>query len=95
MIESGQIDWAAHRNDTGLLLHEMLRFNDTLNAVLDWAENRQDTLIIVTADHETGGFGFSYSGVNIPKPYSLPGHYSSPTLISATPKYWIKFMHNN
>jgi alkaline phosphatase len=73
MIESGQIDWAAHRNDTGLLLHEMLRFNDTLNAVLDWAENRQDTLIIVTADHETGGFGFSYSGVNIPKPHSLPG----------------------
>jgi alkaline phosphatase len=43
MIESGQIDWAAHRNDTGLLLHEMLCFNDTLNAVLDWAENRQDT----------------------------------------------------
>lgn len=73
MIESGQIDWAAHRNDTGLLLHEMLRFNDTLNAVLDWAENRQDTLIIVTADHETGGFGFSYSGVDIPKPHSLPG----------------------
>jgi alkaline phosphatase len=73
MIESGQIDWAAHRNDTGLLLHEMLRFNDTLNAVLDWAENRQDTLIIVTADHETGGFGFSYSGMNIPKPRALSG----------------------
>ncbi|MDP1770811.1 MAG: alkaline phosphatase [Methylobacter sp.] len=73
MIESGQIDWAAHRNDTGLLLHEMLRFNDTLNAVLDWAENRPDTLIIVTADHETGGFGFSYSGVDIPKPHALPG----------------------
>ncbi len=44
MIEAGQIDWASHRNDTGLLLHEMLRFNDTLNAVLDWAANRQDTL---------------------------------------------------
>ena len=73
MIEAGQIDWAAHRNDTGLLLHEMLRFNDTLNTVLDWAANRQDTLIIVTADHETGGFGFSYSGENIPKPHKLPG----------------------
>ncbi|TAN71283.1 MAG: alkaline phosphatase [Methylobacter sp.] len=73
MIEAGQIDWAAHRNDTGLLLHEMLRFNDTLNGVLDWAENRQDTLIIVTADHETGGLGFSYSGENIPEPRSLPG----------------------
>lgn len=73
MIEAGQIDWASHRNDTGLLLHEMLRFNDTLNTVLDWADNRQDTLIIVTADHETGGFGFSYSADNIPKPRPLPG----------------------
>ena len=73
MIEAGQIDWAAHRNDTGLLLHEMLKFNDTLNTVLDWAANRQDTLIIVTADHETGGFGFSYSGENIPAPHQLPG----------------------
>ena len=73
MIEAGQIDWASHRNDTGLLLHEMLRFNDTLNYVLDWAANRQDTLIIVTADHETGGFGFSYSAENIPKPHKLSG----------------------
>lgn len=73
MIESGQIDWAAHRNDTGLLLHEMLRFNDMLTAVLDWAAEREDTLVVVTADHETGGFGFSYSGVNIPKPHRLPG----------------------
>ena len=73
MIEAGQIDWASHRNDTGLLLHEMLRFNDTLNTVLDWAANRQDTLVIVTADHETGGFGFSYSGENIPKPHKLAG----------------------
>ena len=73
MIEAGQIDWASHRNDTGLLLHEMLRFNDTLNTVLDWAANRQDTLVIVTADHETGGFGFSYSAENIPKPHQLPG----------------------
>jgi alkaline phosphatase len=73
MIEAGQIDWASHRNDTGLLLHEMLRFNDTLNTVLDWAADRQDTLIIVTADHETGGFGFSYSAENIPNPHPLPG----------------------
>ncbi|SJM89302.1 Alkaline phosphatase [Crenothrix polyspora] len=73
MIESGQIDWACHRNDTGLLLHEMLRFNDTLNAVLDWVKNRNDTLVIVTADHETGGFGFSYSNANLPVGRKLPG----------------------
>ncbi|MDD5460413.1 MAG: alkaline phosphatase [Methylococcales bacterium] len=81
MVEAGQIDWASHRNDTGLLLHEMLRFNDTLNTVLDWAANRQDTLVIVTADHETGGFGFSYSAEHIPKPDKLPGRaFSDGTL---------------
>ena len=37
MIESGLIDWAAHYNDTGTMLHEMLRFNETLGYVLDWA----------------------------------------------------------
>jgi len=73
MIEAGQIDWAAHNNDTGTMLHEMLRINETLNYVLDWAKNRNDTLIVVTADHETGGFGFTYSGTNLPEPKNLPG----------------------
>jgi alkaline phosphatase len=73
MIEAGQIDWAAHAHDTGALLHELLRLNETLNYVLDWAEDRNDTLIIVTADHETGGFGFSYSANDLPRPKALPG----------------------
>ena len=71
MIEAGQIDWASHRNDTGLLLHEMLRFDAMLHKVLDWMGEREDTLLIVTADHETGGFGFSYSNKNIPEPKPL------------------------
>ena len=54
------------------MLHEMLRINETINYVLDWAKGRDDTLIIVTADHETGGFGFSYAGSNIPKGKKLP-----------------------
>jgi len=73
MIEAGQIDWAAHANDTGLMLHEMFRLDETLNYVLDWAENRNDTLIIVTADHTTGGFGFSYTGRDLPEAKPLPG----------------------
>jgi alkaline phosphatase len=79
MIEAGQIDWAAHRNDTGLLLHEMLRFDAMLHKVLDWMGKREDTLLIVTADHETGGFGFSYSSKNIPPPQTLAnGHLFKP-----------------
>ena len=61
MIEGGQIDWAGHQNDAGTMLHEMIKFDDALGYVLDWVMQREDTLLIVTADHETGSFGFSYS----------------------------------
>lgn len=89
MIEAGQIDWASHRNDTGLLLHEMLRFNRMLHKVLDWMGERDDTLLIVTADHETGGFGFSYSGNSVPGPTRLASgnifkpnfNYGSPEIL--------------
>lgn len=74
MIEAGQIDWAGHYNDTGTMLHEMLRINETLEYVLDWAKDRDDTVIVVTADHETGGFGFSYSANDIPHARDLPGN---------------------
>ena len=73
MIEAGQIDWAAHHNDTGTLLHEMLNINAVLNCVLDWTQDRTDTLVIVTADHETGGFCFSYHAADLPGPKNLPG----------------------
>ena len=73
MIEAGMIDWAAHYNDAGLMLHEMLQLNETVEYVLDWAKTRDDTLIIVTADHTTGGFGISYSANDLPQGRPLPG----------------------
>jgi alkaline phosphatase len=73
MIEAGQVDWAAHNNDTGLMLHEMIRFNETVDYVLDWVGDREDTLIIVTADHTTGGFGISYNAKDLPQGRDLPG----------------------
>ncbi len=73
MVEAGQIDWACHNNDAGALLQEMLRFDKALAAILQWMESRNDTLLVVTADHETGSFGFSYSGSALPSPKKLPG----------------------
>ncbi|WP_305857367.1 alkaline phosphatase [Balneatrix alpica] len=73
MVEGGQIDWAGHNNDAGTMLHEMLKFDEAIGAVHAWAQGREDTLIIVTADHETGSFGFSYSAADIPAPSKLPG----------------------
>jgi alkaline phosphatase len=76
MVEAGQIDWAAHANDAGAMLHEMIKIDHTLDAILTWVKTRDDTLVVVTADHETGGFGLSYSRHNIPKKDNLEGeHY--------------------
>jgi alkaline phosphatase len=73
MVEGGQIDWAGHNNDAGVLLHELLQFDDAVRTVYEWAKGRDDTLLIVTADHETGSFGFSYAGRPLPAPTRLKG----------------------
>lgn len=73
MIEGGQIDWAGHNNDAGTLLHEMLRFEQAAAVVYEWVKDRTDTLVLITADHETGGFGFSYSRYQVPEGKELPG----------------------
>ncbi|TKF22588.1 alkaline phosphatase [Vibrio genomosp. F6] len=73
MVEGGQIDWAGHSNDAGTMLHEMIKFDEAVNSVYQWAQGREDTIIIVTADHETGSFGFSYSSDKLPKPEKRTG----------------------
>ena len=55
MIEGSQIDFACHNNDSTYLVNEMMDFNNTINVVLDFAKENPNTLVIVTADHETGG----------------------------------------
>jgi alkaline phosphatase len=73
MIEGGQIDWAGHVNDAGWMLHELLKFDESVAAVYDWVKDRNDTLVVITADHETGSFGFSYSRKDLPQAQQLSG----------------------
>lgn len=56
MIEGSQIDWAAHGNDSDYLFAEMFDFDQTIGVAMDYAELKGNTLVIVLADHETGGF---------------------------------------
>lgn len=57
-IEGGAPDWASHDNDLGRFLEEMAEFNQAIAATIEWVEKNsswKETLLIVTADHETGG----------------------------------------
>jgi len=55
MIEGAQIDWACHANKDTMAVQEMLDFDKAIGEVLRFAEQDGNTLVIVTADHETGG----------------------------------------
>jgi len=55
MIEGGTIDWAGHDNCIEWNVAETVEFDKTCRLVLDWAKARDDTLVIITADHECGG----------------------------------------
>ena len=55
MVEGSMIDWGAHANDAQYTVEEMLDFDQTIGVALEFAARDRETLIIVTADHETGG----------------------------------------
>lgn len=56
MCEGGQIDWACHANDAATALYEVIALGDAVQVALDFAEEHPgEVLIVVTADHETGG----------------------------------------
>ncbi len=55
MIEGSQIDWGGHDNDFEYVVNEVLDFDRAVGIALDFAKKNGETLVIVTADHETGG----------------------------------------
>jgi alkaline phosphatase len=57
MVEGGAIDWASHDNHLGRTIEEQIDFNNSIKAAIEWVEKYsswEETLIIITADHETG-----------------------------------------
>jgi alkaline phosphatase len=70
MIEGGAVDWAGHANQIGQLIEEQMDFNKSVQVVVDWVNlndpDWSETLLIVTADHETGNLwgNGSYTDVN-------------------------------
>ncbi|HKK78593.1 MAG TPA: alkaline phosphatase [Phaeodactylibacter sp.] len=56
MIEGAQIEWAGHENDQAYLIEETLDFDQAVREALKFARRDKETLVIVTSDHETGGY---------------------------------------
>jgi Alkaline phosphatase len=57
MVEGGKIDWACHSNDAATVINEIIDMDNAVKVAYDFYQKHPDeTLIVVTADHETGGF---------------------------------------
>lgn len=68
MVEGGKIDWMCHANDAATTLMEIEDFNRAVEVAIDFAKKRpNETLIVVTGDHETGGLSLGFAGTG----YSL------------------------
>ena len=62
MCEGGKIDWSCHANDAATSIHDTLALSDAVQVAVDFAQEHPDeTLIIVTADHETGGMTIGFA----------------------------------
>lgn len=59
-VESGKVDWAAHANDIGALIHEQIAFDQAVAVALEFVKGRTDTLLVITTDHGNANPGLIY-----------------------------------
>ena len=77
MVEGSQIDWGGHANDIDYITSEFIEFNNAIGVALNFAKNNLNTLVIVTADHETGGLAIKMGkteNFEIVASFNTPGH---------------------
>ena len=77
MVEGSMIDDWSHRNKVGYMAEELFDFDRTIGKVLEWAEKDGETLVVVTADHNTGGLtilGGSLDERTVKVHFSTKGH---------------------
>lgn len=80
MVEASQIDWAGHDNNADYLIAEMLDFDQTVGIAIDYAKKIGNTIVIVLADHETGGFALAPKDgdyAEIEPAFATTGHTAS------------------
>ena len=77
MVEGSQIDWGGHANEVDYVVSEFNDFDAAIQTVLDFTIDHPNTLVIVTADHETGGLSIPKGDIKTMEPvaeFSTLGH---------------------
>lgn len=65
MCEGGKIDWACHANDAASTIHDTVALSEAVQVAIDFAKKHpEETLILVTGDHETGGLTIGFAGTD-------------------------------
>ncbi len=82
LVEASQVDWAGHANDVAAAMAEMADFADTLAWLKSYVEERNDTLLVVTADHSTGGLSLGSGQDYLWRPEAIKHLTSSPDTIA-------------
>ena len=77
MVESAIIDGYGHNNDSEGMIEEMHEFDQTLKALIAYVNAHPNTLLVVTADHETGGTGIAYKSHIVNQPEGLHLNFST------------------
>ncbi len=90
MIEGSQIDYACHNNDPETTIAEMRDFDKAVNLMFDYADSNPGTLVVVLADHETGGLSivsnntdYTSSESGVQYKFGTSSHSASPVMAYA------------
>lgn len=72
MVEGGKIDWACHANDAATCAYEVVAFDEAIGVALDFAaKHPNETLIVVTGDHDCGGLAIGFAGTGYESAFKL------------------------
>jgi len=100
MIEGSQIDWCGHANDVACAMAEMHDFANAIKVAKAYVDQHPDTILVVTADHETGGLSLGAEGVYawnsavLHKVRKTAANLAS-TLVQADAKDWPQLWQDN